>query len=380
MLNVLGSVEVRREGLPTACEKVLHIALHERLICIGLVQIGGDRGTVDHRVPAGATFGRGLLQIIPMLDDQTLFEAKDVEADAWPEEVVLRVSEDVVPIFKDADRVDGRIGRHVFDESGDTCRTGSHLQVVLDVLIGIDICERNRIFGFKRLQQIDDLLFTAGRHGSSGTISLFIIMDHSVRYVQASQVELTDKVAMGRRKLFTREDVLNKTIPVFWKHGLAETSVQDLEQATGVRKSGLYAEFKDKEDLFVASIRQYFDMLTARGTLTKQPLGWNNVEGFLKVCYGSWGQKGCFSVNSMREFADLPPKACQIMIANMKKAHQLLIDNLAAAREGADDNKSLADLTITFFCGICIEQNLGPDRTQTTKKIEGFMQLIRGKG
>src|SRR5216683_5986689 len=162
--------------------------------------------------------------------------------------------------------------------------------------------------------------------------------------------ELTDNVAMGRRKLFTREDVLNKTIPVFWKHGLAETSVQDLEQATGVRKSGLYAEFKDKEDLFVASIRQYFDMLSARGALTKQPLGWNNVEGFLKVCYGSWGQKGCFSVNSMREFADLPPKARQMMIANMTKAHQLLIDNLAAARGGTDDNESLADIIITFFC------------------------------
>src|SRR6266404_9480974 len=104
-----------------------------------------------------------------------------------------------------------------------------------------------------------------------------------------SASELTDNVAMGRRKLFTREDVLNKTIPVFWKHGLAETSVQDLERATGVRKSGLYAEFQDKEDLFVASMRQYFDTLTARGALTKQPLGWDNVEGFLKVCYGSWG-------------------------------------------------------------------------------------------
>src|SRR5271168_1683562 len=31
-----------------------------------------------------------------------------------------------------------------------------------------------------------------------------------------------------------------------WKHGLAETSVQDLEEAPGVRKSGLYTEFKDK--------------------------------------------------------------------------------------------------------------------------------------
>ena len=69
-------------------------------------QIGGDRGTVDHGVPAGARFRRGLLQIIPMLDDQTIFVAKDVKANAWPEEVVLGVSEDIVAIFKDTDGVD----------------------------------------------------------------------------------------------------------------------------------------------------------------------------------------------------------------------------------------------------------------------------------
>src|SRR3984885_7883205 len=191
-------------------------------------------------------------------------------------------------------------------------------------------------------------------------------------------VESTDNVAMGRRKLFTREDVLNKTIPVFWKHGLAETSVQDLEQATGVRKSGLYTEFKDKEDLFVESLRRYFDVLMARGHLTKQPLGWTNVESFLKVCHGSWGQKGCFSVNSMREFPDLPPKDRQMMVASAMKANKLLIDNLAEARGVRDDNDSLDGLVITFFSGICLEQNLGPDRARITKKIEDFMQLIRG--
>jgi len=379
VLDVLGSVEVAREGLPTPCEKVLHVAMHKRLIGLRLVQIGGDCGTVDHRVPAGARFGRGLLQIIPMLDDQAIFEPEDVESDAWSEEVVLRVSKDIIAILKDADRIDGRIGRHVLDEGGDACRASPDLQVVLDVFIRIDIRERNRISGLKRLQEIDDLLFTAGRHGSSRTGSHWNNGPFGP-LLASLRGELSDNVAMGRRKLFTREDVLNKTIPVFWMHGLAETSVQDLEQATGVRKSGLYAEFKDKEDLFVASMRQYFEVLRARGALTKQPLGWDNVEGFLKVCYGSWGRKGCFSVNSMREFADLPPKARQIMIANMTKAHQLLIDNLTAARGEAGDNESLADLIITFFCGICLEQNLGPDRTQITKKIETFMQLIRGKG
>ena len=54
---------------------------------------------------------------------------------------------------------------------------------------------------------------------------------------------------MGRPKGFSREEVLEKAMPVFWKHGFADTSLQELEQATGVNKSGLYSEFRDKEDL-----------------------------------------------------------------------------------------------------------------------------------
>jgi len=78
----------------------------------------------------------------------------------------------------------------------------------------------------------------------------------------------------------------------------------------------------------------------------------------------------------MREFADLPPKARQIMVASVMKAHQLLIDN-PAARGSRDDNDSLAGLIVTFFSGICLEQNLGPDRARLTKKIDAFRRLIR---
>src|SRR5713226_6871164 len=78
----------------------------ERLIRLCLVEIRHRGGAVDHRVTTRAEFGRGLLQIVPMLDDQTIFEAKDVEADAWPEEVVFRVSEDIIAVFKDTDGVD----------------------------------------------------------------------------------------------------------------------------------------------------------------------------------------------------------------------------------------------------------------------------------
>lgn len=58
--------------------------------------------------------------------------------------------------------------------------------------------------------------------------------------------------------------------------------MQELERATGVNKSGLYTEFRDKEDFFVACLRHYLQSQQKRGLLTTEALGWNNVENFLK--------------------------------------------------------------------------------------------------
>ena len=184
---------------------------------------------------------------------------------------------------------------------------------------------------------------------------------------------------MGRRKKFSREEVLDKTISVFWKHGYAQTTVQDLEQATGVNKSGLYTDFKSKEDLFIASMRRYFATLQNLGTLEKRPLGWENIENFVKLCDGAWGpwdQKGCFSVNSMRELSNLPQEARGLMIASLMRIRKGLVRNLSAARH-KKNNEALADLVITFFVGISLEQNFNPTKKQIAGKLARFMRLIR---
>ena len=43
---------------------------------------------------------------------------------------------------------------------------------------------------------------------------------------------------MVRPENFSREEVLEKGMPVFWKRGFADTSLRDLDRATGVDKSG----------------------------------------------------------------------------------------------------------------------------------------------
>src|ERR1700751_1865871 len=182
---------------------------------------------------------------------------------------------------------------------------------------------------------------------------------------------------MGRPKNFSREEVLEKAMPVFWKRGFSDTSLQDLERATGVNKSGLYTEVRNKDDLFVAGLRHYLESQEKRGFLTKEPLGWNNVETFLKNGPLSKGeQQGCFSVNSMRAFAILPDEGYGVVTENRALLQRRLTMNIAAEKPKMAPS-AIAEMVLSFFSGLCIERNLKSGKTSSTRKIENFMTALR---
>jgi TetR/AcrR family transcriptional regulator, copper-responsive repressor len=182
---------------------------------------------------------------------------------------------------------------------------------------------------------------------------------------------------MGRPKNFNREEVLEKAMPVFWKQGFADTSLQDLERATGVNKSGLYSEFRDKEDFFVQCLRRYLESQERRGLLTKEPLGWDNVETFLRNGPLHKGeQQGCFSVNSMRELAILPDEAYRVLTENRAGLERLLVMNIEAEQPKMAPT-AIAEMVLSFFSGLCIELNLKYGKTPSTRKIKTFMTALR---
>ena len=181
---------------------------------------------------------------------------------------------------------------------------------------------------------------------------------------------------MGRPKSFSREEVLEKATPVFWKHGFADTSLEDLERATGVNKSGIYTEFRNKEDLFVACLRHYLEGQTKRGLLTKDPLGWKNVETFLKHGPINNGERqGCFAINSLREVAILPDEVYGAVSENRALLQRLLVMNIEAERHKMAAS-AIAEMVLSFFSGLCIERNLRSGKTWS-RKIESFMTALR---
>jgi len=182
---------------------------------------------------------------------------------------------------------------------------------------------------------------------------------------------------MGRPRNFSREGVLERALPVFWKHGFADASLQELEKATGVNKSGLYSEFSGKEELFLESLRFYLDRVAQHGLLTGEPLGWGNIEQFLKLGpRNTEGQKGCFAVSSIRELAILPPAAIEMLGHGRVQLKQLIAKNIEAEKPKVDVN-DLVGMVLTFFTGLSLEQNLKSSRTNTGRKVDNLMRVLR---
>lgn len=68
---------------------------------------------------------------------------------------------------------------------------------------------------------------------------------------------------MPRSRTYDRTELLDQAVRVFWEKGYGGTSVQDLVDATGVQRYGLYESFGDKHGLFLEALERYHDTVIA---------------------------------------------------------------------------------------------------------------------
>lgn len=62
---------------------------------------------------------------------------------------------------------------------------------------------------------------------------------------------------MGRHRQFNENEALEAALSVFWQKGYEGASLEDLTQATGVARPGLYSAFGNKEKIFLRALDLY---------------------------------------------------------------------------------------------------------------------------
>ncbi|WP_017929851.1 TetR/AcrR family transcriptional regulator [Limimaricola hongkongensis] len=63
---------------------------------------------------------------------------------------------------------------------------------------------------------------------------------------------------MTRARPYDREAALDAALHLFWRKGYHATSLKDLEAALRMKPGSIYAAFKSKEDLYLATLERYF--------------------------------------------------------------------------------------------------------------------------
>ena len=63
---------------------------------------------------------------------------------------------------------------------------------------------------------------------------------------------------MRKKETNIREKIIKHALKIFSQKGFFRTTVDDIAQATGVAKGTVYLYFKDKQDLYIATIDEHF--------------------------------------------------------------------------------------------------------------------------
>lgn len=170
---------------------------------------------------------------------------------------------------------------------------------------------------------------------------------------------------MPRPRSKSRDELISSAMGVFWENGFTATSVEDLVNATGVGRGGIYSDFGGKEDLFLACLEAYRERFAdpAIHILTSGSEGLKSIEAYFDYFIGLHEKRGmpgpgCFIASTMTELAPRNSKALRIVNAHSSKLKSAFARSLkqavATSRNPIDKTEisEIAEFLVTSSQGL----------------------------
>src|ERR1700709_311625 len=75
---------------------------------------------------------------------------------------------------------------------------------------------------------------------------------------------MSSRNAMSGKPQFDDDAVIDSAMDVFWRHGYAASSIDQLTTAMGLSRSSMYKRFRDKDGLFQEVLSSYAERVVRR--------------------------------------------------------------------------------------------------------------------
>ncbi len=194
---------------------------------------------------------------------------------------------------------------------------------------------------------------------------------------------------MGRPRTFDIEEITSLAKEVFWEKGYADTSISDLEDATSLRRTSLYAAFGDKDGIYRAALEQYRREAHAQldSLLQSSQNQLDSLKQFFLVLaeqnVACTKKKGCLINNATSEFGGRCERTTAFATSNREELLGKFEAAIAAGKKNDQvpkdvDVSAAASYLHTVQCGIVMAAKQGATIEELHRTVHtAFNSLAR---
>ncbi len=194
---------------------------------------------------------------------------------------------------------------------------------------------------------------------------------------------------MGRSKAFDEQQVLETVMALFWEKGYGATSIQDLETATGLKRTSLYNAFGDKRSLFQKSLALYVDGVKKMlGTIieqgrTSREIVRNWLAAVLDFSFDKSTPAGCLVILSVLESKQHDETTREMASALFGVEQELIAKVLEDGVQKGElpkglDSEQVATAIAATASGIVVLATAGFTEEMLSKLVESTLILLDG--
>jgi len=133
---------------------------------------------------------------------------------------------------------------------------------------------------------------------------------------------------MSGKPQYDEEAVVDAAVHVFWRHGYAATSINELTAATGLSRSSLYQRFQDKDGLFREALTKYTQRVLTRMSASHAETMRARLDALLREFLPrdarSKRPAGCLLARSCSEMTALTEAGREAALAGLAKQRAII--------------------------------------------------------
>ena len=196
-------------------------------------------------------------------------------------------------------------------------------------------------------------------------------------------------IGMVRTRTFDPASALTSVVELFSSKGYSDTSMEDIVQATGVSRYGLYSTFGNKRELFEQALERFADGMGRQSFLrllepdaSLQHIRKIFVERVADMCCRE-ENKGCLFVHTAMGLAPQDEELREVLRKFMQRMSKAFSVGLESAREKGEirddvDVRAAGDLLTSTMFGLAVLGRSGFDEATLNGIVDNTLASLSG--